>query len=134
MDVEMTDRTYRGLLGAVILLALYFELNWLMFALIGLLFAEGISNQRIPKLVYLLRNYLVKEEVGYVNYGQVAEPKFNVDSEQVWRLAVGFFLLVSFSYVDALWWFPWFMGFAIFGAGLSGVCPVLFAIRWIGFR
>jgi hypothetical protein len=26
------------------------------------------------------------------------------------------------------------MGFAIFGAGLSGVCPVLLAIRWTGFR
>lgn len=105
-----------------------------MFVLIGLLFTEGITNQRMPKLVYMLRNLLVKEEIAYVNYAEVAKPKFNVDSERVWRLTVGLFLLVSFSYVEALWWFPWFMGFAIFGAGLSGVCPVLIAIRWVGFR
>ena len=85
-------------------------------------------------LICMLRNVLQKDHIGYVNYGQAASPKFNADSEQVWRLAVGLFLLISFAYVDALWWFPWFMGFAIFGAGLSGVCPVLFAIRWVGFR
>jgi len=130
----MTDRTYRGVFGAAILISLYFEISWLMFVLIGLLFAEGITNQRVPMLICMLRNVLQKDYIGYVNYGQAASPKFNVDSEQVWRLAVGLFLLISFAYVDALWWFPWFMGFAIFGAGLSGVCPVLFAIRWVGFR
>jgi len=130
----MTDRAYRGLFGAAILIALYFELSWLMFALIGLLFAEAITNQRVPMVVCILRKYITKQQNGYVNHGQVANPKFDVDSERVWRLVVGLFLLVSFSYVDALWWFPWFMGFAIFGAGLSGVCPVLIAIRWVGFR
>jgi len=130
----MTDRAYRGLLGATILIALYFELSWLMFALIGLLFAEGVTNQRVPKLICMLRNCITKEQIDYVNYGQVASPKFNIDSERVWRVTVGLFLLVSLSYVEVLWWFPWFMGFAIFGAGLSGVCPVLLAIRWIGFR
>jgi hypothetical protein len=130
----MTDRMYRGLLGAAILIALYFELSWLMFVLIGLLFAEGVTNQRVPKLFNMLRHFLVKDDMEYANDGQVTNPKFNVDSERVWRLTVGLFLLVSFSYIEALWWFPWFMGFAIFGAGLSGVCPVLFAIRRTGFR
>ncbi len=130
----MTDRTYRGVFGAAILISLYFEISWLMFVLIGLLFAEGITNQRVPMLVCMLRNCLQKDYIGYVNYGQVASPKFNVDSERVWRLTVGLLLFVSFAYVEALWWFPWFMGFAIFGAGLSGVCPGLFTIRWAGFR
>lgn len=130
----MTDRAYRSLLGAAILVALYFEFSWIMYGLIVLLLVEGITNQTVPRLVCMLRNALAKDEVSYVNYGQVANPKFSVDSERVWRLMVGLFLLVSFSYVDALWWFPWFMGFAVFGAGLSGVCPALLAIRWIGFR
>lgn len=130
----MTDRTYRGVFGAAILIALYFEMSWLMFTLIGLLFVEGVTNQRVPMLICTVRKCLQKEHAGYVNYGQVASPKFNVDSERVWRLTVALFLLISFSYVEALWWFPWFMGFAIFGAGLSGVCPVLIAIRWVGFR
>lgn len=130
----MTDRMYRALIGATILIALYFEFSWLMFSLIGLLFAEGVTNQSIPKLACLLRSFLEKEDIVYVDYGQVSNPKFEIDSERVWRFTVGLFLLVSFSYVDALWWLPWFMGFAIFGAGLSGVCPVLLAIRWIGFK
>jgi len=130
----MTDRMYRGLFGTAILIALYFDLSWLMYALIGLLFAEGVTNLRVPKLVCMLRKYLAKQKTDYVNYGEVTNPRFEVDSERVWRLVVGLFLLISFSYVNALWWFPWFMGFAIFGAGLSGVCPVLIAIRWIGFR
>ena len=130
----MTDRIYRGLLGAVILIALYVELNWLMFVVIGLLLAEGLTNQRVPKLYYILRHVFVKDDVQYVNDAEVTNPKFNVDTEQVWRLMVGVFLLASFIYIDALWWFPWFMGFAIFGAGLSGGCPILSAIRWTGFR
>lgn len=130
----MTDRTYRTLLGASILIALYFDLRWLMYGVIGLLFLEGVTNQRIPKIVCSLRNSLAKTNIQYVNNELVASPRFNVESERVWRVVVGIFLLVSFVFVPVLWWFPWFMGFAIFGAGLSGVCPVLLAIRWIGFK
>ena len=57
-----------------------------------------------------------------------------MEAEQAWRLVVGLLLDVTFYFYDQLWFFPWFMGFAIFGAGLSGVCPVLLAIRWIGFK
>ena len=42
-------------------------------------------------------------------------------------------LLHEFGY-DMLWFFPWFMGFAILGAGASGVCPVLLGLKYIGFR
>ena len=60
--------------------------------------------------------------------------RFNIESERVWRILVGLFLVVGYSLVEALWFFPWFMGFAIFGAGISGVCPVLIAVRYIGFK
>ena len=130
----MTDRTYRTLFGASILLALYFDLSLMMYILIGLLFAEGLTNQRVPILVSGIRNRIGAGEFHYENLDMAMNPRFGVDAERVWRLTVGFFLLVSFSLIEALWWFPWFMGFAIFGAGLSGICPVLIAIRWIGFR
>lgn len=130
----MTDRAYRTLFGACILLALYFNLSLMMYILIGLLFAEGITNQRVPILVSDIRNRISVGEFHYVNLDMVVDSRFDTDAERVWRLSVGFFLLVSYALVEALWWFPWFMGFAIFGAGLSGICPVLMAIRWIGFR
>ncbi len=131
----MTDRSYRTLLGVIILFGLYFEHFWLIYALITLLMLEGISNMRVPVLLYRLRGRLQPDK-GYVyeNTGEIQEPRFQVDAERIWRLVVGSFLYVGYVQVDALWFFPWFMGFAIFGAGLSGVCPVLLAIRWLGFR
>ena len=64
----------------------------------------------------------------------VENSRFNIYSERVWRLVVGMFLLIGYSFYSVLWFLPWFMGFAIFGAGLSGLCPVLLAIHWIGFK
>lgn len=130
----MTDRAYRTLFGACILLALYFDLSLMMYILIGLLFAEGITNQRVPMLVSNVRNRISVGEFHYVNHDMAMDSRFDTDAERVWRLTVGFFLLISYALIEPLWWFPWFMGFAIFGAGLSGICPVLMAIRWIGFR
>jgi len=130
----VSDRMYRGVLGAAILIALYFELQWMMLALIGFLFLEGITNQRLPKIVCKIRNSVTDNTVQYVNSEVVTSPRFNVESERVWRVVVGLMLLVSFVFIETLWWFPWFMGFAIFGAGLSGVCPVLLGIRWTGFK
>lgn len=130
----MTDRTYRTLLGACILITLYFDLYWLMYGVIGLLFIEGVTNQRVPKVVCSMRNCIAKTNILYVNNELLTSPRFNVESERVWRILVGIFLLVGFVLVPALWWFPWFIGFAIFGAGLSGVCPALLAIRWAGFK
>lgn len=130
----MTDRAYRTLFGVSILLVLYFDLSLMMYILIGLLFTEGLTNQRVPILVSRMRNRIGAGEFHYENLDMAIDSRFDTDAERVWRLTVGFFLLVSYSLVEALWWFPWFMGFAIFGAGLSGICPVLMAIRWIGFR
>jgi hypothetical protein len=37
-------------------------------------------------------------------------------------------------FYDKLWVLAWFVGFAVTGAGLSGVCPVLMLLRAIGFQ
>ena len=130
----MTDRTYRTILGAVLIVGLYFDLHWLIYGIIVMLFVEGLTNQRLPKIACSMRKCVSNGAFDYVDAELVSDPRFNVESEQVWRIVVGCFLIISYSYVDALWFFPWFMGFAIFGAGLSGVCPVLLAIRWVGFK
>ena len=36
--------------------------------------------------------------------------------------------------IEVIWLIPWFMGFAIMGAGVSGVCPGLLLMRWVGFK
>lgn len=131
----MTDRNYRTLLGLLILLALYFNLDWLMIGLIVVLVSEALTNYRIPRLICMLRNCVTNEQrFAYVDAAQLPEPRFVFEAERAWRLVVGTFLLLGYIFIDLLWFIPWFMGFAIFGAGLSGVCPVLLAIRWLGFK
>lgn len=130
----MTNRTYRTVLGLMLLVGLYFELSMLMYGIIVLLFVEAITNQLVPKVLCKVCKCVTKQVPAYINHELETEAKFNMDAERVWRLVVGSFLLIGYSLFDFLWFFPWFMGFAIFGAGLSGVCPVLFAIRWLGFK
>lgn len=132
----MNDRTYRIILGALLLLSLYLDLNYLMCSLIVILYVEGISNWRIPRLVQKIRGTSVPVDE---TDDELAPPhphyRFNFEAERAWRLVVATMLLVTFVMLyDALWFFPWFMGFAILGAGISGVCPVLFTIRWAGFK
>jgi len=130
----MTNRTYRAVLGLSLLVVLYFDLNNVMYGIIALLFIEGATNLLVPDLLCKLRNCITHQETVYVDYSPVPNARINFDSERMWRLVVGVFLLIGYSSFETSWFFPWFMGFAIFGAGLSGVCPVLFAIRWLGFK
>ena len=65
--------------------------------------------------------------------------RFDFDAIRAWRITVAVFLagsllLLKEQNVEFVWFFPWFMGFAIMGAGASSVCPVLLFIRWIGFK
>ena len=132
----MTDRTYRAILGALLLLTLTFDLDMLMYGIIAVLFFEGVTDIRIPKLMCKLRKCLhIKYGPGeYAQDTQNLNSRFSIESERMWRLIVGCMLAITFYFFEQLWFFPWFMGFAIFGAGVSGVCPVLLVIRWAGFR
>ena len=44
----MTDRSYRAVLGTLLLLALYFELPGLILGLIVVMLLEGVTNLRLP--------------------------------------------------------------------------------------
>jgi hypothetical protein len=132
----MTDRVFRLFIGACILAALCLEQRPLMLGLIAVLLFEGLTNWRIPLLVSRLR------------YGSDAPPviekvcwpihaflKINFDAERAWRFTVAILLCITYLlYYDQAWFIPWFMGFAIFGAGLSGVCPMLLSLKLLGFR
>jgi hypothetical protein len=50
-------------------------------------------------------------------------------------LTIALILLVSvWIYPQQVWWMAWFAGFALLGAGISGVCPMLTSLRMLGFR
>lgn len=130
----MNERIFRIVLGVVLLLLLYFDLRQAVYGYIVLLFFEGITNWRIPILVFRMRGDRNADVREYpVSPG--AEARINFEAERALRLAVGAFLVVSYVlFPKELWFFPWFIGFALFGAGLSGICPMVMGFRWLGFR
>ncbi len=130
----MSNRTYRLIFGIALLLALYFDQHSVTYALIALALTEAVTNLRIPLVVSRIRH-------GYdgdSNEGSLGIPfkvRSNFEAERAWRLAVSIVLVISiFAFPQALWFFPWFMGFAILGAGISGVCPAFLAMKWVGLK
>jgi hypothetical protein len=128
----MSDRAYRLILGTLLLVSLYLEASYLIYFLIGMLFFEGVTNLRVPLVADKLRG--VERAGSNVSTAEV-KTRFSFEAERAWRLSVGLMLFVTFVlFYEKLWFFPWFLGFAIFGAGASGVCPGLIGIRWAGCR
>ena len=106
----------------------------LIYALIIVVLLEGITNLRIPVLI---------SEMRFDNSGDSTEgtlgitfrERFGFDAERAWRLLLGSVLIVVYVFFyDEVWYLAWFMGFAIRGAGLSGVCPLFISLKWAGFR
>jgi hypothetical protein len=107
----------------------------MIYVLVSIVFLEGISGFTVPKLSQKIRN--VQLEIGLSQYDKA--PRINFDAVRMLRITLSVVVLVSYIAVhvydiDMLWFFPWFVGFAVLGAGVSGVCPVYLAIRWLGFK
>ncbi len=130
----MSNRMYRMIFGATLLLALYFDVHQAVYALAGLAAFEAITNLRVPMLVSRLRH----GNNGDPDEGSLGihfHPRTTFEAERGFRLSVAAMLGISlFVYPDVLWFIPWFMGFAILGAGISGVCPMFLALKWAGLK
>lgn len=126
----MSERAYRFILGASLIVLLYLQDPVLVFAYMGILLFEGITNWRIPIIVSKLRYGSDYRDPFTGN-----SPRFEFDAERMLRLIV--FLLLLLSYVvmpEPAWFFPWFIGFMLFMAGMTNICPMVMGLRWMGFR
>jgi hypothetical protein len=131
----MTERNYRLLLGLAVLILIYFDQRAGMVALIALLTAEGVSNWRIPALLGRVRHGIATP-CDAADMPWRFQPLFKIpfDAQRALRLIVaGTLFLSALALPEALWFFPWFLGFALIGSALSGVCPMLIALRKLGF-
>ncbi len=131
----MSERLFLFIVGCVILTALYMEIDMMIYSLCLWLFFEAITNLRITVLSQKLTGKMVP--AGLTVFQTSA--RFYFDAFRAWRIMVptllgGALLLINEQQIEILWFFPWFMGFAIIGAGVSGICPMLLLIRWVGFR
>ena len=131
----MSERFYLLIVGAYILLALYLEVDMMIYVLSGFLVFEGVTGWSLTTALQKVRKITL--DSGLVAFK--THDRFNLDGIRVWRLLVAVVLVSSYVLlhqfdVGFLWFFPWFMGFAIMGAGVSSMCPMLMALRWVGFK
>lgn len=131
----MSDRIYMLSVSLLLLAGLYADWSFVVYTIITILILEGVTNYRVSRLfgAYLKLDSF-SSDYAYITAPVNDSPTFNIEAERLWYLTVGLLLLLSFQLYDTLWFFPWFLGFAIFGSGLSGVCPLLLTLRWAGFR
>lgn len=132
----MSERVFLFIVGAYILIGLYFEIDVMIYALSVFLLLEGLTNIRLTTLSQSLMGPTVLPS-GLTVFQ--TSKRINFDSFRALRIVVaimlgGSFLLLKEHDIEVVWFFPWFMGFAIMGAGASGVCPMILFIRWIGFK
>ncbi len=128
----MSERFFRFILGTTLILFLFMGWDRAVYGYICVVLFEGTTNWRIPILISRLR-------YGTASAGQSAPncqlTAIDFDAERVLRMVIAGFLIVSFVvFRDALWFFPWFVGFALVMAGISGICPMAMFIRKIGFK
>jgi len=127
----MSERAFRLIQGIYILIALYFELDMMLYVYIGIIAFEGISNLRVPAVVSHLRYGLGKVDM----LPSSGDYKFKFEAERMLRLVVTFLFVISFIlYPEPTWFFPWFIGVMLFLAGLTKICPMVMFFRFLGFR
>lgn len=128
----MSERMYRFILGAALILLLYLQADALVYVYIGILLFEGLTNWRLPLLISRLR-FGADFRVADALHPDCARIPF--DAERVLRLVVAVLLTLSFVlFPEQTWFFPWFIGFMLFMAGLTNICPMVMGLRWLGFR
>jgi len=131
----MSERIYLFVVGALILTALYFEENILIYVLSIWLLFEGITGILLTRVSQKL--IPIDDPLGLTTFR--TQQRFNFEAIRATRIIIAFFLggaffLLNEYDIEMLWFFPWFMGFAIFGAGVSGVCPIILMTKWVGFK
>ncbi len=128
----MTERSFRFIQGAALLSLLFFRLDLGVYVYIVVLLMEGITNWRIPIIVSKLR-YGAAYNLTDLSSSECAVVAF--DAERAVRLLVAGFLIVTFGlFGEQVWFFPWFLGFMLFMAGMTNICPMVMFLRWVGFR
>lgn len=122
------ERLFMFLFGVLILLGLYFDQPGILSVIAALSLFEGVSNFRSSNLLSAMMGE------GSTPSGD-EQSRFRFEAVRAWRLAIGATVLLSgVFFFEQLWFLAWFLGFAVAGAGISGVCPVFIMFKRLGFR
>ena len=131
----MSERMFLFFVGAFILTGLYFEVNLMIYVLCVWLLIEGATGFLLTRMSHKVIS--IADPVGLTTFR--THQRFDFEAIRATRIVIasflgGSFLLLNEYNIEVLWFFPWFMGFAILGAGVSGVCPIVLITKWLGFK
>ncbi|MDH5471568.1 MAG: DUF2892 domain-containing protein [Gammaproteobacteria bacterium] len=127
----MSERIYLIIAGLALLIILYLDMDNLIYGYIGILFFEGITNWRIPKVVSKIRYRNACLIPQYINQNY----KINIEAEQALRLILASMLIISYIAIpNQAWFLPWFLGVMLTFAGISRFCPMVMTLKWIGLK
>jgi hypothetical protein len=128
----MTERAYRFILGFGIILFLFLQWDFAMYATLAVLGFEAATNWRVPILVSRIR---------YATDGyQVADSdnpdsRFDYDAERMLRWIVAAFCFLGYiAFSQQLWFFPWFVALSLVLAGVTGIWPMVMLLRKLGLK
>lgn len=131
----MSERLFLFALGAFILISLYIEIDMMIYILCLWLLFEAIMDIRLTTLSQKVMSRTIPAGLTVFQ----TQVRFDFEALRALRIVIsvslaGAFILINEYHIDVLWFVPWFLGFAILGAGVSGICPAMLLIRWLGFR
>lgn len=132
----MSHSIYRFFIGVLLLIFLYFKLDAFMAGLIAVLLLEAMTPFSIAQFATRFSGGLgLSPKLVTPSAGSDTCPIGAFTSERMMSLLVGLMLGVSYFWLtDVLWFLPWFLVIALIGSGASGFCPMLIALRRLGFK
>jgi len=132
----MSERVNRFILGFSLIAFLFLEWSFGVYAIIGILIFEGITNLRMPILVSKLRYSVGQTTDGLtLNFDENDNCKFTYEAERLLRFTVATTISLGFIFFEELLWFlPWFVGLNLLLAGITGTCALLILLKKLGFK
>ena len=127
----MTERWYRLIQGAYLLVALYIESDLMFYGLMGILSFEALTDLRLPIIISRLR---IGSSVGSVDNGLIWAP-FSLHPERLLKIVVVLFLFLScVIFPESIWYFPWFVAAMLLLAGITNICPMVMMFEYLGIK
>lgn len=130
----MSEHTYRLIIGSLILILLYAEIDSLAYFIVAMTLFEGLTNKRLNLMITQFRRKFGNHEIVPAKSDRI-NFRVPIDAERAQRLFISaMFAFLYFAAPPALWMLNWFFGFGMLISGIVMFCPVVTFFRAVGFR
>jgi len=108
----------------------------MIFAFIGILVFEALTNWRVPIVVNRIRfGMLPNQQSATAGNSIITDFRFSFEAERLLRIIVALILIYALIInPDSLGVFPWIIAVLLLMAGITKICPLVISFRFIGFR